>query len=696
MRQGFCGPYPVFDGSTVARRDSEFDKLVLVVHGVGDPEPGETLDCFARAVADRDRPLVETHHTMWLREKSPDEVRVASFGVPLRQMECGGQRVELAELFWGDLSRVRRGWLGILRGLFQIVFGLRYVAYVAADQPGGAAFRLKQLGLLSSRIVHGPALAVTFFLALLTIAVYASQLLWFGSYRGQLWTQVVISVCCIVALLSAEVGCRVARSRVVERFWFWVSATNVFVTGLMICKAMFLDQWFPEQANYSMIYPGLIAYCRILVVLLGLLWTVEMGVLLLMAVYWLLASLDSRVDRTAVHTAFLLPAASIGFWSQLLPVLWLTVRQGLNRIAELPEYLAIFDELIPLLGVQFMMTLVLGAVGVGVLAQYLRWRGRISRVGKDDRSAWQHFESDPPRLIVHAWLQRSLGFVMLVGIGLTLAVGVLQFIGHPYEQTRLGVLMAAVNKYAIAILLPAGSILFLGMKQLRPVFDIVLDVVNYFYFRSTTMTDVLDDDDEFDIAETTFQNGTLFFNRRDRIHYRLKRILSQYRDVLNHRPELVVVSHSQGTMVAIDTLNDADLTWLNQAFSKVTLITMGSPFSHLYQHYFRHLYPSLSHPHWQSLRAHVDEWLNVYRVDDFVGTRIDFAPAIALERSEADFGGSSSIHVMEPARMRMRNLGVGPRGHQGYWCDRDVLEIIRPVIAAAATEAESDAERRAA
>ena len=132
---------------------------MVVVHGVGDPEPGETLSLFTRSIADEDRPLYEAQQTLWLNEKpdlSESVTQVKTFPAHVRRLKFQDGSIELVEGFWGDLSQVRRGPIGVVLGMFQILFGLRYVAYVAADQPGIAAHWLKKLGLVSSRILHGP------------------------------------------------------------------------------------------------------------------------------------------------------------------------------------------------------------------------------------------------------------------------------------------------------------------------------------------------------------------------------------------------------------------------------------------------------------------------------------------------------------------------------------------------------------
>jgi hypothetical protein len=84
---------------------------------------------------------------------------------------------------------------------------------------------------------------------------------------------------------------------------------------------------------------------------------------------------------------------------------------------------------------------------------------------------------------------------------------------------------------------------------------------------------------------------------------------------------------------------------------------MGSPLSHLYQHYFPHYYPPLSDPYWENLRQRVGRWLNIHRIDDFVGTEIVFPTT--------DDRPTGTNHAVEK------------RGHNLYWQDREVLAIIR-------------------
>jgi len=85
--------------------------LVVVVHGVGDPEPGKTLSLLSRSIADQERPYVENPKTTWLFEKAnetgqtSDIAEVKTFPVYQTNVRFKNKNTELCEAFWGDLSR---------------------------------------------------------------------------------------------------------------------------------------------------------------------------------------------------------------------------------------------------------------------------------------------------------------------------------------------------------------------------------------------------------------------------------------------------------------------------------------------------------------------------------------------------------------------------------------------------------------
>ncbi len=654
----------------MAIEDSTIEKVVLVIHGVGDPPPGGTLNRFARSLARDEQPLVEHQSTIWLGEKSTVANRTRTFPAHVRQLSIDGNQCEMAEVFWGDLSQVKRGLLGLVYGLFQILFGLRYVAYIAADQPGIAARYLKLLGLMSSRILQGPVLAITVFLGMITAAAFGTDTMWPGSYKDTVWTQILLGGCAAVAIAAAAVGLRITRSRVVMRFWFWICTVAVWSVFLMTAKALWIDALYPEINCDHCAHPGLIWFCRVLVVLLGLIWFVESMVVIAMGACWFSAWSHPRVYKPAINLGFLLPALAVGIWGQALPMAWLFAREGISKTNHIPEFVAAFDEALPLLGVQFLMMVVMAISTSAVLFRYFSWRSKNNITSFSGGSR-------PPRLIVNALQQWTLGVCTLAGVSLVFLLCTMNMLSIAYQTSLPGIALMEVNKYAVVLMVPLGGVAIVVLPYLRPGFDILLDVVNHFYFRATNIADALDDDDEFDIQETTFESGSLFFSRRDMIHCRIKRILVYYRERLLHRPELVIISHSQGTMVAVEILNDPEMSWLSSSFSKTTLVTMGSPLTYLYQHYFGHLYPSLNEPYWDDLRQRIDRWVNLFRIDDFVGQEVDFPilPQNAKQQSwMTEFGAFMPVYSGHP---------LGCRGHVNYWDDEEALAVIRQEVFAA-------------
>src|SRR5438045_1366769 len=110
---------------------------------------------------------------------------------------------------------------------------------------------------------------------------------------------------------------------------------------------------------------------------------------------------------------------------------------------------------------------------------------------------------------------------------------------------------------------------------------------------------------------------------------------------------LTFVTHSQGTVIALDVLWQAlahQLLKEAHHVEQVNLVTMGSPITHLYQTYFPDRYPALfvngtlNRSGWgTTLTQTVDEWVNVYRVDDFVGTLVRGRQAVADDPSVRAF-----------------------------------------------------------
>ena len=80
---------------------------------------------------------------------------------------------------------------------------------------------------------------------------------------------------------------------------------------------------------------------------------------------------------------------------------------------------------------------------------------------------------------------------------------------------------------------------------------------------------------------------------------------------------------------------------------------MGSPFTHVYNHYVP---DDFGAPETIVKSEMIGDWINIFRIDDFIGTYI----------------GASDLRGTWPV-----NHAVPAAGHTGYWTDRSVVNILK-------------------
>jgi hypothetical protein len=130
---------------------------------------------------------------------------------------------------------------------------------------------------------------------------------------------------------------------------------------------------------------------------------------------------------------------------------------------------------------------------------------------------------------------------------------------------------------------------------------------------------------------------------RLRIQKRLRSLVQDL--ILTEEPDRIdFVCHSQGTVITLNVLAAKAAYWGRAR--QLTLVTMGSPWRHLYHRYFGHAFDDLAGP-----PDGVDRWTNIFRVDDFIGTHV------------------------RAASPDERPVGLG--GHTNYWRDAQVRGILQ-------------------
>lgn len=164
-------------------------------------------------------------------------------------------------------------------------------------------------------------------------------------------------------------------------------------------------------------------------------------------------------------------------------------------------------------------------------------------------------------------------------------------------------------------------------------------------------------------AELEDQPRGRYFRRRARIQKRLEALIDGVVRK-NAIDRLLFFAHSQGTVILADYLSNHDGLISDhhnpngslKTVKEVDVVTMGSPLTHIYEHYYGDYEP----PYEGKGMLEVDWWINLWRVDDPIGQ--DINPIACIKRGE------------------VCNVGISPGGHMNYWQQPEVLAILWSLI----------------
>jgi hypothetical protein len=284
----------------------------------------------------------------------------------------------------------------------------------------------------------------------------------------------------------------------------------------------------------------------------------------------------------------------------------------------------------------------LAIVAVGAAVAIFLRRRELLAVAKGDGARFAY-----SRVIVSGLFQATVVVATLALIALTLSDTLLQRHHPNLVAGRIPVLLVTPAFLACLV----AVIIF--SKSLRLGLIIVMDVIDHFV-----------------------RSGGKFPIRRS-VSQRFYEVLDRL-TADGERPHLLVVAHSQGSVITVDALvNDiwnkpfiAGRPPLSEQVSSMTILTFGSPVTHIYQHYFPRDYGPLSGTSLKGLAA--DErlrWINIFREDDPVGTHID-GPTEQFPSNVAMPAGGHTLYwtkdVFASPLVSQHLPGAGPRGSDTF------------------------------
>jgi hypothetical protein len=355
--------------------------------------------------------------------------------------------------------------------------------------------------------------------------------------------------------------------------------------------------------------------------------------MILAIVPWLYAIwLTPKEWRPGLGVAYGAALLQIALWMLVVPGLaLLTVSSAVHGPGRRRMLFQLLGGIEGGFGLFLIFALLIVGFAVGVWIH--RWRWVRGYTGQYQTG----YQPDIARLIVNVAIIGALIVLTASACGLSLAsaVGRLPIDGFP---------MAWAGTLAALLFAPMLGLFRTG---LRDALHVVTDIINHFYRRHDAFPR------PWGIERKPVVRD---FEIQQRIEARFRAVL---KDVLAD-PEvtrLSVVSHSQGTIIAVDVFSRASMSpaydaWLTDRLAqvgKLNLVTMGSPLTHLYQHYFPDRYASLSDGGWDGLKASLHSWANIYRIDDYIGTFVESPVAGVGDPNRPIHDGGHTEYWTQPA-----------------------------------------------
>ncbi|MEM9043139.1 MAG: hypothetical protein AAGC81_00480 [Pseudomonadota bacterium] len=720
-------------------------RLILVVHGVGQQTPGETVNLVAACLKTPPKTEVWTAALTMVEEPPKEQQERLDqlsrtnggrtntipdvFPCHIFHRTTQSSDEVYAEVYWADVAKTSHKLLGILLQLFQVILGLAHLVRESAQQCYRSDWLSRNLALAGVWIMHGPIAAINSIILILAFAGMALEVggythivdepgrrfrwvILLGAVLGffsvylysktgrylmrHLFLWMLITSCLSVALaivwhkqdVSGEAPVFFTYSEVVE-------VTEVGydgITGVTYSErefdytsedlAVWIEDWVCDWAGSVKVdcwqgISGVYSIAGGLIALQWAIWLVLLWGAVLLLLCHVIKLVQSHLRYGVLPPPSIAPAALSGMmmtWLFALSCIWAV---SIFLYPDFGGHRALF--------VSAFHTVYVNWIVLGVAGSLAAWLVLVRLPSfTHARVSFTYFDREgrvrrhPPRMI----LARSISATMMAGSALLFVAMVLFTLvsveGSIFDTERLNKIDQWTRYYLDELFMSVvilGGILYVMRDELAVGLGIANDIINY--MRSD------------DAKGRSRQSYTL----RNRIDQRFVKVARELLE--RHRPdELIIVAHSQGTVISLDALRtncdeligkQQPLEHLLRRVPKKTLITLGSPFSHLYQEYFPDCFQT---PTQGDLSGGKWRWINIFRKDDFIGTHI-LPPggwdAYHGARTCEQIRGKHIHHYGDEGFLEQHEVGLG--GHTFYWVEPEVQKILQEAIAPEDVEA---------
>ncbi len=591
---------------------------IILIHGIGDQDQRSTLTAFMNSLTGLQLTRESSAQTL---HSPPSETPGAAYTYFVDRREIGGRDTVVAEMFWSDLSPIRTGFMATLLNFFQLISDAPDIVYAALGPRNENGVWKDNPVLRVIRSVFAFAFWVIYFPIIAFNIAYAILILGFGIDNWRDPDAITIaSPATMTALIAAGVAVPILLLLKQLRIGSYLNTVfNITIFSLLLTAALC---YYHSQLGNIVTYRDVSDRLN---VVLAIFWLIPLlasvGFLVLMPVLMI----AFRKRRKSFLLAFATGYIIIRFWLLLISSLWLIF---LSNFLEPSVFTSLIDQIRESLKLLSLVTLDIIVIAVTFVLAYVT----------------HGIKSKTPPKLGHEPVFTRLIIPSAVPIAAALLSAI--WVAAIYFCTCQGQcnsgLCGWVDSATGRILLNATLVLGLGgafLQILQGGFDVAGDIVNYFK-----------SDLGHRQANPFYAIATVFdykpykhANLSHRLQERLESISRHLTQEYGPFTRITFVTHSLGSMIAIDTLRKMTNKWDGP---RLELVTMGSPYRKVFNFYFPHLFPPLNRDDIPAL----SRWMNIYRSNDYVGDTVSFKDGFPVdERAKS------------------------AKGHLGYFADPEVM-----------------------